>query len=97
MADGFSVDLDALQNAAEGVTDTLNAMATKRVKDVDAAKSAFGHDKLGGTVGDFCETFDHVTKVQNAQRGLVNRITQLQRQIGDTRISDTGRAAPHPS
>jgi hypothetical protein len=58
MADGFSVDLDALQNAAEGVTDTLNAMATRRVKDVDAAKSAFGHDKLGGTVGDFCERWD---------------------------------------
>jgi hypothetical protein len=58
MADGFSVDLGALQSAAEGVTDTLNAMATKRVKDVDADKSAFGHDKLGGTVGDFCERWD---------------------------------------
>ena len=54
MADGFYVDLGALQNAAEGVTDTINAMATKKVSDIDAPKSAFGHDQLGDTVADFC-------------------------------------------
>jgi hypothetical protein len=66
MPDGFSVDLAALQKAAEGVTDTLNALATKKVSDIDADKSAFGHDKLGGTVGDFCERWqigvEHLAK-----------------------------------
>lgn len=58
MPEGFSVDIGALQNAAEGVMDTLNAMATKKVKDIDAPGDAFGHDKLGGTVSDFCERWD---------------------------------------
>jgi hypothetical protein len=66
MPDGFSVDLAALQKAAEGVTDTLNALATKKVSDIDAQKSAFGHDKLGGTVSDFCERWqigvEHLAK-----------------------------------
>lgn len=69
MAEGFSVDLGALQNAAEGVMDTLNAMATKKVKDIDAPSEAFGHDKLGGTVSDFCERWDigvgHLAKDAN--------------------------------
>jgi hypothetical protein len=39
------------------------------------------------------QPWDHVHEVRDAQNGLVNRITQLQRQIGDTRISDTDRAA----
>jgi len=66
MADGFYVDLAALQAAAEGVTDTLNAMATKKVSDIDGPKSAFGHDRLGGTVDDFCERWqigvEHLAK-----------------------------------
>ena len=37
--------------------------------------------------------WDHVDEVRNAQRGLVNRINQLKQQLGDSRISDTDRAA----
>lgn len=66
MPEGFSVDLAALQQAAEGVTDTLNTLATKKVSDIDADRSAFGHDKLGGTVSDFCERWqigvEHLAK-----------------------------------
>jgi len=58
MSEGFSVDLEALRRAAEGVTDTLDAMATKKVSDIDATKSAFGHDKLAGTVSDFCDRWN---------------------------------------
>lgn len=58
MAGGFSVDLEALQGAAEGVTDTLNTMATKKVKDIDPARSAFGHDGLASAVGDFCDRWE---------------------------------------
>jgi hypothetical protein len=58
MADGFYVDFGALQKAAEGVTDTLDAMATRSVNDIDAPKSAFGHDRLGDTVADFCDRWE---------------------------------------
>ena len=58
MTDGFAVDLGALRNAADGVTDTINAMATKKVSDIDAAKSAFGHDRLADTVSDFCDRWN---------------------------------------
>lgn len=66
MADGFSVDFGALQKAAEGVTDTLGAMATRKVSDIDAPKQAFGHDRLADTVADFCDRWElgveHLTK-----------------------------------
>lgn len=39
------------------------------------------------------EPFDHVEKVQQGQRGLVKRITQLQRQLGDTRTTEAQRPA----
>ena len=58
MSDGFSVYLDALRRAAEGVTDTLDAMATRKVSDIDAAKSGFGHDGLADTVSDFCDRWN---------------------------------------
>lgn len=37
--------------------------------------------------------WDHVDDVQNAQRGLVNRIRQLTRQRGGSRIWDADRSA----
>ncbi|MFK4103762.1 hypothetical protein ACI2L1_27505 [Streptomyces sp. NPDC019531] len=58
MADGFSVDLDALRKAANGISTTLDAMATKKVSDIDAPKDAFGHDELASAVDDFCDRWN---------------------------------------
>lgn len=58
MTDGFYVDFAALQQAAEGVTDVLSAMATKQVSDIDAPRPAFGHDSLGDKVADFCDRWN---------------------------------------
>ncbi|MEV7732413.1 MULTISPECIES: hypothetical protein [unclassified Streptomyces] len=58
MADGFSVDLDALRKAASGISTTLDAMATKKVSDIDAPKDAFGHDELAGAVVDFTDRWN---------------------------------------
>ena len=73
MADGFYVDFGALHDAAEGITDTLDAMATKKVSDIDAPRSAFGHDGLAGTVADFCDRWEigveHLTKDAEAVVG----------------------------
>ncbi|MEV3912650.1 hypothetical protein [Streptomyces canus] len=58
MTDGFSVDLDALRKAASGISTTLDAMATKKVSDIDAPKEAFGHDALASAVVDFCDRWN---------------------------------------
>jgi hypothetical protein len=66
MSDGYYVDLGALRKAADGVTETINAMATKKVSDIDAPKAAFGHDGLAHVVQDFCDRWEigveHLTK-----------------------------------
>jgi Bacterial toxin 28 len=60
-------------------------------RDLDAARRELDGEvvatKPDGT------PWDHVDEVRNAQRGLVNRITQLKRQLGDSRISGGDRAA----
>jgi hypothetical protein len=55
IVDGYHVDLTALIEAADGIVGTLEAVNVKKVNDIDAAKSSFGHDDLAGTVSDFCD------------------------------------------
>ncbi|HZM80861.1 MAG TPA: hypothetical protein VFC19_34495 [Candidatus Limnocylindrales bacterium] len=75
MADGFSVDLNALRKAAEGILDTLNAMATKQVSDIDADKSAFGHGGLADTVADFCDRWNiGVTHLAKDGQEIIDRL-----------------------
>lgn len=75
MADGVSVDLGALRNAAEGVTDTLNALATRKVSDIDAPRNAFGHDSLADAVIDFCDRWNiGVSHLANDAAEVANRL-----------------------
>jgi hypothetical protein len=66
MADGFRVDVTALQKAAVGVADTIEAVSSHKVSDIDCDKSAFGHDHLAATVSDFCDRWqigvEHLAK-----------------------------------
>ena len=39
------------------------------------------------------QPWDHVDEVRNAQRGLVRRIDQLKRLLGDSRAGEADRAA----
>jgi hypothetical protein len=70
-------------------TDRLKEHLTDR--DLDAARRELDGEviatKPDGT------PWDHVDEVRNAQRGLVNRIGQLKRQLGDTRISAADKSA----
>ena len=54
MSDGFRVDLTALTQAAEGITGTLDALDVGKVSDIDGDTGAIGHDRLAGTLSDFC-------------------------------------------
>jgi Bacterial toxin 28 len=70
-------------------TDNIKEHLTDR--DLDAARRELNGEvvarKPNGT------PWDHVTEVREAQRGLVNRINWLKRQLGDSRLSDADRAA----
>jgi hypothetical protein len=70
-------------------TDRLKEHLTDR--DLDAARRELDGEvvatKSNGT------PWDHVDEVRTAQRGLLNRIGQLKRQLGDTRISLADKAA----
>ncbi|MDT8913754.1 hypothetical protein [Amycolatopsis sp. PS_44_ISF1] len=58
MAGGFAVDLGALEKAAEGVNNTLDELAAKKVKDINTNEGALGHNDLAGTVADFCDRWE---------------------------------------
>ncbi|MFE5586651.1 hypothetical protein [Kitasatospora sp. NPDC056531] len=53
MADGFKVDLDSLDKAASGITDTLAKLQFKKVSDLDHKKEDVGHDHLADVLGHF--------------------------------------------
>ena len=58
MSDGFRVDLGALENAAEGINTTLNALKARKIEDLDGRKADFGHARLADTVADFCDRWE---------------------------------------
>jgi hypothetical protein len=58
MADGFSVDLGALESASSGIDDTLTDLKKVRVDSLDGSASDYGHDQLAGTVKDFCDRWE---------------------------------------
>ncbi|MGW4941857.1 putative T7SS-secreted protein [Actinoplanes sp. NPDC004185] len=69
-------------------TDRIKEHLTE--KDLDAARRELDGEvvarKPDGT------PWDHVDEVRNAQRGLVNRIRQLKREVGDPHLSEAERA-----
>lgn len=54
----FYVDLEALENAASGINTTLDAMATKKVSDIDAPAESFGHEGLASAISEFCDRWN---------------------------------------
>ncbi|MFD7918149.1 hypothetical protein ACFV3R_02810 [Streptomyces sp. NPDC059740] len=53
MAKGFSVDLNALEQASAGVNGTLDLVASENVGDIPHEPSAVGHEALASTLGEF--------------------------------------------
>ena len=77
MADGFEVDLGALENASEGINNTLDELAVRKVKDIDAKKGDFGHDALASTVADFCDRWElGVEHLAKDGQEVATRLTQ---------------------
>ena len=66
MADGFWVDMGALERAAAGIDGTLDEVVQQPIDAVSHSGSAFGHARLAGTVSNFCSRWqtgvDNLTK-----------------------------------
>ncbi|MGH3874908.1 MAG: polymorphic toxin type 28 domain-containing protein [Pseudonocardiaceae bacterium] len=84
--DSSGVDNRSSQESTK--THRISEHLTQR--DLDAAKRETDGEvvarKPDGT------PFDHVKEVRDAQRGLLNRIEDIKRRLGDTRIPDEARA-----
>jgi hypothetical protein len=78
MSWGFRVDLDALQEAADGVNGVIDAVSRQQVSDIPCDQSAIGNHQLAGSLSDFLDRW---------QRG-VNNLAQDGRQIAD-RLTDS--------
>jgi hypothetical protein len=75
--------------SAPSKTDRMKEHLTE--KDLDAARRELNGEVVARkSTG---QPWDHVDEVRNAQRGLVRRIDQLKRLLGDSRASGADRAA----
>lgn len=66
MAGGFSVDIGALQGAANGVNGILDQVDEQKLSAIKGSRAAVGHEHLAATVSDFCGRWqiglDHLAK-----------------------------------
>lgn len=53
MAAGFRVNLEALDEAADGVNGTIEVFSRQQVSDIPFQASAVGHPELAGSLSDF--------------------------------------------
>ncbi|MGW6918072.1 hypothetical protein ACWGB8_30300 [Kitasatospora sp. NPDC054939] len=94
MAEGFKVDLGALEAAASGITDTLAEMQFKKVSDLDPAKGDIGHGRLADVLEKFCTRWDigveNLAKDGQAVSARLNASVKAYRQVD-------GRLAGHLS
>lgn len=53
MSDAFQVDLDALREAADGISHAVSTAKRHKVSDLDGKTSDYGHARLADSVGYF--------------------------------------------
>lgn len=76
MANGFQVDLYALEQAASGVNGTLDMVGQQRVSDIAHDSTAIGHDGLAGTLSDFLDRWQRgVDNLAKDGREIAARLT----------------------
>lgn len=83
MSNGFSVDLAALADAADGINSLLAELDAHQVNDIDCDHDAFGHDKLAGTTKDFCDRWQKgVKNLAEDGQGIAERLTETANAYG---------------
>lgn len=58
MADGYLVDLVAMETAVEGVQQALDAVVTTPVRELRVTASVVGHEGLADALGGFLDRWD---------------------------------------
>lgn len=53
--DGFSVDVEALTGAGQGIKDLLGLLDRQQVEDIDCDADAVGHEGLAEKLESFCD------------------------------------------
>jgi hypothetical protein len=85
MADGFSVELPALEGASAGITMTLEELGVARIDSLDGDRGAYGDDHLAGAVADFCERWqigvEHLAVDGQEVADRLNHCVQAYRQV----------------
>jgi hypothetical protein len=77
MSDGFHVDMGALERAASGVNGTLDEVSQQRVSDIPHNPSAYGHERLSGTVSDFLDRWQRgVDNLAKDGQEIATRLTE---------------------
>lgn len=88
MPGGFRVDLNALQQAAQGVNDTLRDIQRRSVSDLGQSAASFGHGRLSETVGDFCDRWElgvqHLSTDVQEVAGRLSDCVEVYRQVDET-------------
>ncbi|GAA3561263.1 hypothetical protein GCM10022222_51280 [Amycolatopsis ultiminotia] len=75
MADGFTVDVDALKDAGLGLADLLAELKELKVEDIDCDRVFVGHGGLADAYGSFCSRWQ--VGVENLTKdgdGLAKRL-----------------------
>jgi hypothetical protein len=76
MAEGFSVDLAALEEASSGVNGTLDQVSAQSVSSISCDRSAIGHDNLASTLSDFLSRWQRgVDNLAKDGREIAGRLT----------------------
>ena len=76
MADGFRVDLTALQQAAQGVNGVLDEISSQSVGDIPHGSDAIGHSGLASTFSDFLSRWTRgVDNLASDGREIASRLT----------------------
>lgn len=73
---GYRVDLTALTQAAQGITDTVNDVTGGNVTEIVGDQGALGHDHLASTLSDFCSRWQiGVQNLAKDGRTIAGRLT----------------------
>lgn len=94
MADGFSVDLGALDSASSGITDTLAKLQFKKVSDLDPKKDDIGNGHLADCLEDFCSRWE--LGVENLAKDAQTVSSRLNKSVAAYRQVD-GQIVGHLS
>ncbi|MFE6872420.1 hypothetical protein ACFVFS_38475 [Kitasatospora sp. NPDC057692] len=100
MAEGFTVDLAALEKAASGITGTVAKLQFRKVKDLDPRKDEIGHGHLADVLEKFCTRWEigveHLIKdaAQVSQR--LTASVKAYREVDGTLFGQPGGTVTRP-